>query len=598
MSAPSQFDQNALEKLQYTFSDAVAAYSQGDITKSEELCVSILELDSNHAHTLNLLAAVRMQQNRAGDAQSASLRATQLAPDDAIIWTGRSDVLNRSKDPDAALGAADRAIHLNKTMAQAHINRGIALVSLYRFSEAKKSLSEGLRINPALKPIVLGNMVLLHGEEGQYETARRIADDLANEYPQDHGFATIRARFSMYTPSISRRDEYERTSAIWAAAPDPNVRLSTASPSTDLTPGRKLKIGYFSADFRDHPVSQFLKHVLSRHDRNNFDIALYDVTPNPDSAGREIRELGDSCHCGLEQSDEELARKIHSDGVDVLVDLTGQFEGNRLSVFRYRAAPIQASWIGYSGTSGLPEMDYVIADANVCPPGAEADFSEEIIRLPDHYLCFDSDSIRDAPVPSSPKDVPNVVFGSFNNHMKLNADVIGVWAEILKRVQGSLLFLKTGKFSNKILRQHIRQQFEARGIDGERLILKSLLPRDEYLAAYNEIDIALDPFPYCGTTTTIDALSMGVPVVTLIGERWIQRTSYGFLKGMSMEFLCARTKQEYMNIAIELAGDKERLSEMKVEGRRKFIESRICDPVLFTEHLENAYRSMTQKLAR
>jgi predicted O-linked N-acetylglucosamine transferase (SPINDLY family) len=182
--------------------------------------------------------------------------------------------------------------------------------------------------------------------------------------------------------------------------------------------------------------------------------------------------------------------------------------------------------------------------------------------------------------------------------MKLNADVIGVWAEILKRVQGSLLFLKTGKFSNKILRQHIRQQFEARGIDGERLILKSLLPRDEYLAAYNEIDIALDPFPYCGTTTTIDALSMGVPVVTLIGERWIQRTSYGFLKGMSMEFLCARTEQEYMNIAIELAGDKERLSEMKVEGRRKFIESRICDPVLFTEHLENAYRSMTQKLAR
>ncbi|MDG2243060.1 MAG: hypothetical protein P8L66_06155 [Rhodospirillaceae bacterium] len=592
----SQFNKKEIEKLQHTFSEAVAAYSQGDTAKSEGLCVAILGLHPNHAYTLNLLAAVRMQQNRREEAQLASLRATQLEPDDAIIWTGRSDILNRSKNPDAALSAADQAIQLNKSMAQAHINRGIALVSLYRFSEAKKSFSEGLRINPALKPVVLGNMVLLHGEEGQYETARRIADDLANEYPQDHGFATIRARFSMYTPSVSRRDEYERTSAVWAAAPGSNVHLSTASRSADLRPGRKLKIGYFSADFRDHPVSQFLKPVLSRHDRNNFDIALYDVTPNPDSTGREVRELGDSYHCGLEQSDEELARKINSDGVDVLVDLTGQFEGNRLSVFRYRPAPIQASWIGYSGTSGLPEMDYVIADAKVCPPGAEVDFSEEIIRLTDHYLCFDAECIRDAPIPSSPKDAPNIVFGSFNNHMKLNTDVIRVWAEIMKRVQGAQLFLKSGKFSNKSLRQHIRQQFEARGIDGERLILKSLLPRDKHLAAYNDIDIALDPFPYCGTTTTIDALSMGVPVITLVGERWIQRTSYGFLKGMGMEFLCAHTEREYLNIAIKLAADRQRLLALKAEGRSKFIESRICDPVSFTEHLENAYRVMSQRL--
>ena len=591
MPLQPQTGQDISKTVQATFGEAVAAYSQGDLERSETLCATILRGDPNHAHTLNLLAAVRMNQNRRQDALSVSSRAIQLAPHDEIIWTGRSDILNRCQDPQGALQAADEALRLSSSLAQALINRGIALVALYRFSEAKDSLQKAQEISPELKPVVQGNLVLLHGEEGQYETARKIADSLAIEYPEDHGFAVIRARFSMYTPSISRREEFERTTAAWQARPGLPAPLCSPE-SMDRTPSRKLRVGYFSSDFKDHPVAHFLKPVLSRHEKNNFETVLYDVTPDSDHVGKEIRSLGDSYHCGLDQTDDELAKTITDDKIDILVDLTGQFKDNRLNVFRFRPAPIQASWIGYSGTSGLPQMDYVVADSYVCPPDADNDFSEKIVRLPNHYLCFDPETVRDEHLSLPSDETGGVVFGSFNNHMKLNTEVIRVWSEILKRVRGARLFLKTGRFENVALRQHVRQQFESLGVTGDQLMLKGHLPRDKHLTAYNDIDIALDPFPYCGTKTTVDALSMGVPVITLVGERWVQRTSYGFLAGMGMEDHCVKTERDYIDKAIELAVDVQRLREMKTLGREKFITSPLCAPSTFTKHLETAYRSM------
>jgi protein O-GlcNAc transferase len=569
--------------------DAVKACNSGDYGRAELLCTEILSGNPRHPNTLCLLAGVRLKQNRAKDALDLSAQAVEVAPNSASILADRSDILNRCKLPQEALKSADDSILIDGTFVKAHINRGIALVALYRFAEAKRAFLLASDIDPGWNPVALANTVLLHCEEGRYETARKIADALAHEYPSEHAIALLSARLSMYTPSVTRREEYQRSVSVWDTKTQSIEPLSNIEPRA-ARPQSKIKIGYFSADFKDHPVSQFLRPVLERHDRKNFEIIIIDVTPIPDDVSQEIRNLADGYHCGVHQTDRALAQSIQTEEVDILVDLTGRLENNRLNTFRFQPAPVQVSWIGYSGASGLPEMNYVLTDSFVCPVGYEEDFSEQVVRLPDHYLCFEPEAFANR-IPVMPV-TGNVTFGSFNNHAKLNVEVVRVWSEILKRVSGSRLFLKSGRLSDPLLREHIRKQFQAYGITSDRLTIMHHVEPADHLLAYNNVDIALDLFPYCGTTTTVDALAMGVPVVTLVGERWIQRTSFGFLKGMGMESTCAHTVKEYVDIATGMAQDVTSIRKSKLNRRDAFFRSAMCDTKRFTLNLEAAYREM------
>lgn len=574
---------------------AADAVSRGDLCLGENLCLHILNVAPDFAQALSLLAEIRWQQQRTTEALEYSTLSVTAAPKDAMVLNNRADLLNRYDRPVEALQAAEAALTLDPDLAEAHVNRGTALTSLFRFTEAKKVFEHALALKKELRAVVYGNLIILHGAEGQYQTARKFADTVVEEFPGVYALALNRHRFSMYTPSITRRVERDTTKAFWDATPAPEKEAVKKNISIDASTNRRLRVGYFSADFRNHPVSRFLKPVLQRHDSKKIHTVLYDVTPKSDDFSPVIRELADDYHCGLQQSDAELAQSIADDRIDLLVDLTGVFNNNRLNVFRYKPAPVQAMWIGYSGTSGLTEMDYVIADNFVCPNDADADFMESIVRLPDHYLCHEAADITVLPRNPFAQSTSGVTFGNFNNHMKLNSDVIRVWSEILKRVPNSKLYLKAPGFKSSELRQHVRRQFEARGVDNSRLKVSGPLSLEAHMSAYNEVDIALDPFPYCGTTTTVDALSMGIPVVTLVGERWVQRTSYSFLNGMGWESLCASTEKEYMDIAIGLAKNPSRLQALKASGREKFVGSALCDPDRFTKNLENAYRMMWQQ---
>lgn len=593
MTSQSGTSDNPVE-VDQLFADAVRIYGDGDVSGADKLCQEILQQFPEHAQTLALLSAIRVHQNRLEHALELSNRAVELAPDDVKIINVSVDALNRCEKPVEALAAADKALSIDPGYPEAHVNRGVALTALYRFGEARKSFERALELKPELKLIVYGNLAMMHSEEGQYETARKYAEAVVEDKPGVYAYNYIRFKYSVYTPSVTRRQERDNMAAVWESIPAVDQVVSQPVTSPPL-PEKKLKVGYLSSDFKRHPVAEFLKPILGRHDRRDFTVKLYDTTPDSDEYGESLHGLADEYHCGVAQTDKALAQSISDDGVDILVELTGLMMNNRLNVLRYRAAPIQASWIGYSGTSALKEMDYVIADNYVCPPDADADFTENIVRLPDNYLCSEP---GEAPLMASTTwnpPYPGITFGSFNNHMKLNSSVVRVWAEILKRVPNSRLFLKAPRFSNADLRRHVRKQFEACGVAPERLKLSGPVDRLAHLIAYNEVDIALDPFPYCGTTTTVEALSMGVPVVTLVGERWVQRTSYGFLSGMGWDSLCAFSEKEYIDIAIGLAKNPAQLQSMKATGREKFRASPMCDPDRFTRHLEAAYRMMWQR---
>jgi len=246
--------------------DAVNACNNGDYRTAELLCTNILSGNPRHPNTLCLLAGIRLKQNRAKDALDLSAQAVEVAPNSAPILADRSDILNRCKLPQEALKSADDSILIDSTFVKAHINRGIALVALYRFAEAKRAFLLASDIDPGWNPVALANTVLLHCEEGRYETARKIADALAHEYPSEHAIALLSARLSMYTPSVTRREEYQRSVSVWDTKTQSIEPLSNIEPRA-ARPQSKIKIGYFSADFKDHPVSQFLRPVLERHDR-------------------------------------------------------------------------------------------------------------------------------------------------------------------------------------------------------------------------------------------------------------------------------------------------------------------------------------------
>jgi predicted O-linked N-acetylglucosamine transferase (SPINDLY family) len=566
-------------------------YGAGLFREAEQLCSTVLEHFPDSVQAMSLLTAIYTKTHRIPEALALTESTIELSPNDAGLHVTRAAVLNDCSMFEEALVAVDTATQLKPQNAEALIQRGIALRCLYRFSEALKAFRDALEIKPDLESFVKCNLVTLHAHEGQYEVSRKYADKLLSKVPSENLFASVCQSFGLYTPSITRKEERERAKVYWDTMPRPDGNYYNRHTGS-IQPREKIRIAYFSSDFKTHPVSQFLLPVLKAHDRKKFEIGLIDTTPFRDDVNTDIREETDFYHDGLLQSDRELASSIHEKAVDLLVDLTGICKGHRLNVFRYRPAPIQASWIGYSGTIALPEVDYILADSHVCPADADEDFTEEIVRLPNTYLCFEFPKGVEVPPRLPKRSGEGIVFGSFNNHLKTNHSVIAVWAEILKRVPKSTLFLKTKDFDKIGLRQHIRNQFEARGIAKERIRLEGMLSLQAHFSAYNQVDIALDPFPYCGTTTSVEALSMGVPLITLIGERWVQRTSYGFLSNIGVPELAVTSEAEYINVASRLAQDPSRLEHLKTRIKDGFAQSPLCDVEAFTRNLEAAYRNM------
>jgi predicted O-linked N-acetylglucosamine transferase (SPINDLY family) len=293
-------------------------------------------------------------------------------------------------------------------------------------------------------------------------------------------------------------------------------------------------------------------------------------------------------------NDDQLAAQIREDGIDILVDLAGHTSGHRLGAFARKPAPLQVSWLGYPDTTGLSAIDYRLTDSIVDPPGAADGFSSErLVRLPDGFHCYTpSDAAPDvAPLPAEKNGF--VTFGSFNNLSKVNRGVLDAWADVLGRISGSRLVLKSRWLHMPEVCERIRKLLEQRGVARDRIELVAKLPTSaEHLALYGDIDIALDTFPYNGATTTCEALWMGVPVVTLAGDRHAARLGASMLSRVGLEGLVADRPQDYVEAATRLATDLPALARLRADLRGRVAASPLCDGPGFTRQLEAAFRTM------
>ena len=360
-------------------------------------------------------------------------------------------------------------------------------------------------------------------------------------------------------------------------------------------PFERLRIGFVSCDFKNHPVGYFIENLLSHLDHNAIEIFAYPTHPYTDDLTARIKPYFSAWKPLHGKTDEAAAHLIHNDCIQILIDISGHTAGNRLPMFAWKPAPVQVSWLGYCATTGLEAIDYYIADPWALPETEEKYFTEKIWRLPETYLCFTPPnlSVEISPLPALKNGY--ITFGSFNNLTKINEDVIALWSRVLLAVPDSRLFLKTKQLLEPSVSLNIIKSFAAYGIDSKRLILEgNISSRFDHLATYQRVDICLDPFPYSGITTSIESLWMGVPVLTLAGERFLARQGVSILKNAGIAEWIATDRDDYVARALTHTANLQHLTILRNRLRQQVLASPLFDATQFARNFEVALRGMWQ----
>jgi len=570
------------------YDEALSAYRAGEVKEASRLCRQILRMQPEEANTLNLLGSVSQQLGKPHDAIDLVNRALAIAPNNEFFLNNLGLIFHMQNKLEAANRAFASALDKSPNFSEALNNQAALLLDMGEPEEAASLLEKALAIRPEF-PAAISNLGKSQADIGRVEEAITYYDRAIELAPNIISTAYGRLCLLPYSPSHSNTDIFNQAVSYWSLQP------TTSEPPFPNTRNSKrpLRVGYVSADLNEHPVARFLEPVIKRHDGSAFKIYLYSCSEETDGLTDRLHALSHRWRDCAQMSDQRLKETISADKIDILIDLSGHTVGNRLAVFKERAAPLQVTWLGFCTTTGLPNMDYIIADMFVLPPDEDAYFSEQVIRLPDSYLCFDPPNLPLKPVAMITKQSGCVTFGCLNNVQKLNRYVIEVWSKLLSVLPTAKLLIKDHRLSQPAILNRIITDFTQLGINTDRLILmKQTDNRAQHLAAYSQVDIALDPFPFGGGTTTIEALWMGVPVITLKGTRWAGRLGESFLTTIGLPDFVATSEDEYISIAKNLANDPVRLQSLKSTLRTILLSSPLCDPDRFTRHLEGVYRDI------
>lgn len=530
---------------------------------------------------------------RFGEAAAAFRSHLQFRPADARTWHHLGLALVRLRRDADGLVALQKAVEFAPQSAEARVTLGTALEGANRPDDALACYREALRLKPDL-PEALNNLGNSYVEAGRTAEAVGYLRGAVTGRPD---WAALHSNLLLalnYRPEVSAAD-LRAEHVAWAARHADPLTLASTRPTPDRTPGRRLRIGYVSADFRRHPVAAYIGPVLAAHDRAAVHVTCYSSTGRPDEITARLKASADEWRDIADLSDEDAAAMIRRDAIDVLIDLGGHTAGNRLLALARRPAAVQVTHFGYPNTTGMRAVDYRITDAVADPPGADDWGTEKLLRLPGVTWCWGPP--ENAPDPGPPPCVRNgfVTFGSLNNPAKLTEEVVGVWAKILHAVPGSKLMLLTGRLAEAARR--FEELFGQHGIGPERLRLEPRQSADRYYGLWAEADIGLDPFPYNGGVTTPDALWMGVPVVARAGASYRARQGLRVLGVIGLADWVANDATGYVELAARKAADPAALAGVRAGLRDRLRAAPVCDAVTFTSQLEDAYRRTWAEVA-
>ncbi|MFN0131094.1 MAG: tetratricopeptide repeat protein [Phycisphaerales bacterium] len=522
-------------------------------------------------------------------------RAAELRPGDERLLNNLAVAQVMISDYDAAIVTFHQALAANPGHLSAKVGITSALNTRHRYAEAEALCRDALAEHPGQMNLSMHLAVALLNS-GRAREAVRIMQDLVRRFPDDLVLASGLPHMMNYAGALDPRDVFEahahygRALAVKHPAP-----LPPPKPPSD--PDRRLRLGIVSADLRAHAVGFFAEPIIANLDRDQFEIVVYSNTVGEDHVSARIKPGVSLWRNVVPQSDEQLARTIRSDRIDILLDLSGHTGGHRLETFHLRPATVQATYFGYPNTTGVAAMDYRIVDSTTDPrePWYDALASENLLRLDPLFLCYKPlpDAPPVAPPPSQQGDAGGFAFGSFNNLAKLDDQTLSLWAAALNAVPGSRMLVKHHGLAQAEARELTARRLVAAGAPADRLILEGPgAGAKEMLAAYSRMDVMLDSFPYHGTTTTCEALFMGVPVVCLTGNCCAARVSTSILSAIGLGELAAATPEDYPRIARDLAADAPRLAALRTSLRDRFLNSPACDGPAFARRFGAALRQM------
>lgn len=574
---------------------AIALHSLGRDAEAVAVLRQVVATDPHHGWDWLVLGDALRALRHLDEAEQA-LR--QACGEDPLLFPARLNlgaVMQEQGRLEEALACFQEAVAIDPGAAPARNNLGLILHQLGRMAAAETALREALRLDPDY-PSAWKNLGMVQQDQGEMGAAlasyRRALALRPDWIECMSGIVGVHN----YLPDVPLPTLVEEARAFGrhvAGSLAPSARYDAWRVVRDA--GRALRVGLVSGDLKSHPVGFFLEGVLGALDRRQMTLIAYPTHPALDNTTRRLQRLVDGWVPLYDLDDERAAARIHDDAIDILIDLSGHTANNRLALFARKPAPIQVSWLGYFATTGVEAIDYVLADPWSVPVGEEWQFTEKLWRLPETRFCFtpprEAVAVGDLPRARA----GHVTLGCFNNQIKVNDEVVALWAALLKALPDARLFLKNKQLRDADARTRTLERFAAHGIAPQRLRLEGTSPRQEYLARYNEVDFVLDPFPFTGGTTSAEALWMGVPVLTRRGDRMVGHQGEVLLRNVGLAEWIAQDRDDYLGKAVRFARDVNDLARLRGELRARALASPLFDAPRFARNFEAAMRAMWHK---
>jgi protein O-GlcNAc transferase len=570
-----------------------ALYERGELEAAAAAYRQALAIRPDYPEALNNLAVVLRLRGQLDEALACCRQAVALRPHLAEAHSTLGDVLRDAGQAHEAIASYERALQQRAELPEVHLNLGLALHDLGRLAAAAARFREAIRLRPHYAD-AHSNLGVVLKEQGDldaalacYQQAMQLAPDAAAA----HSNALLCQQFR---PGVTLAS-LAAAHAAWDARHARPLQTALSPPANDRDPERPLRLGFVSADFGRHPVGWFLVRVIEALRALDCHTVCYSDRVLADDLTVRFQQAAGTWRPVQGLSHQSLADQIRADRIDVLFDLAGHTSSTRLLVFARRPAPIQVTWLGYVGTTGLAAMDYLVADRWQVPAAAEPHYRETVLRLPDGYACYAPPAYAPPVGPLPALRAGHITFGSFNMPAKITAPAFQLWMQILRRLPQARLVLKYHAMDDPAVVRRLAALIRAAQVDPARVELAGGAPHAELLDAYNRIDLALDPAPYGGGLTTCEALWMGVPVITCPGETFAGRHALSHLSAAGLTETIARDADHYVDLAIALANDLPRLAALREALRSRLAASPLCDGPRLAANLLAVLRSAWQR---
>ncbi|MGA2441511.1 MAG: tetratricopeptide repeat protein [Tepidisphaeraceae bacterium] len=566
----------------------IALRDTGQLEKAVASYREAIRLKGDYPEAHNNLGIALKDMGRLDEAIACYRQAIGINPHYAEARGNLGNALSDLGRLEEAIAAYRDAIRLKLDFAQAHYGLGIAARAKGQLDQAIASYRQAIRLKPDLAELHnnLGIALMDMGQLDEAIASYRQAIRLKGDDAIAHGNLVFALHYHPGYDAGMICEEARR----WNRQHAEPLKKFIRPHGNNRDPDRRLRIGYVSADFRDHAVGQNLLPLLREHDHRQMEIFCYSNVVRGDALTDQLRGYADAWRSIVGLSDSQAADLIRQDHIDILVDLALHTAKKGLTVFAHKPAPVQATYLGYCGSTGMDAMDYRLSDPYLDPSDSDLSlYSERTIRLPETYWCYGVPGPTPEPSPPPAATTGYVTFGCLNNFVKVSPPALDLWAEILRGVPRSRLIVHSQPGTHL---DAVRERFAGKGISPDRLEFPSRQAWPQYVRTYGRIDIALDPFPWGGGITTCDALWMGVPVVSLVGRTAVGRGGLSILSNVGVAELVARTPRQYVQIATELAGDLPRLAELRRTLRGRMQSSPLMDAARFARNVEAAYRQM------